>query len=74
MGNSNLRQQREFPDDAGALHLPQSGCVSRARPAGQKARPAGQRTENLYPSAESKLYYFIREKLEKKSWQVILTH
>ena len=48
MGNSSLRQQREFPDGAGVLHLPQSGCVSRARPAGQKksgvrwARPAGQ--------------------------------
>ena len=24
MGNSNLRQQREFPDGAGALHLPRS--------------------------------------------------
>ena len=47
MGNSILRQQREFPDGAGALHLPQSGCVSRARPAGQKARPAGQRLRRL---------------------------
>ena len=38
MGNSNLHQQREFPDGAGALHLPQSGCVSRARLARQKIR------------------------------------
>ena len=43
MGNSNLRQQREFPDGAGALHLPRSSCVSWARPAGQKAHPARQK-------------------------------
>ena len=38
MGNSNLRQQREFPDGAGALHLPRSSGGRWARPAGQKAR------------------------------------
>ena len=42
MGNSSLRQQREFPDGAGALHLPRSSGVRWARPAGQKACPARQ--------------------------------
>ena len=64
MGNSNLRQQREFPDGAGALHLPQSGCVSRARPAGQKARLARQILRRLSLLRSSSLKRWNRRRDE----------
>ena len=42
-GKFEFAKQREFPDGAGALHLPRSSGVRWARPAGQKARLARQK-------------------------------
>ena len=43
--------KENFPEGAGALHLPQSGCVSRARPAGQSFSPAALAPAELVPEA-----------------------
>ena len=57
--------KENFPEGAGALHLPRSSGGRWARLAGQKARPAGQE-ENFFFDARGSIIPIITEQLFNK--------